>query len=269
MRASYGASLLLASVASVLGAAAPEDIEFPAAPVTPAPPAASVKLPAGTVYDIRCKVPCVVRAYPAELVTIGKEEVPAGETLRVRDEFFDGAKSHVYKGPLAVYSVRAAGKGTVQVVVTPIGFKHENEIKTVTLVVDGTGPQPPPQPPGPQPPDPPQPGPVTSFRVVFVWESGSTLTAAENSVINGAEVAKFLDEKTTKTDNWKGWRLKDKDAPTTGDTATFNALWGAIKPKVTAVPCVAIEVNGKVEIVPLGKTPAEMVATFKKYLGEK
>jgi hypothetical protein len=49
----------------------------------------------------------------------------------------------------------------------------------------------------------------------------------------------------------------------------MNALWAAVKPKVTSTPCLAVEVNGKVEIVPLPATPAEAVAALKKYAGDK
>ena len=54
-----------------------------------------------------------------------------------------------------------------------------------------------------------------------------------------------------------------------GADPTFAALWAAIKPAVTATPCVAIEVNGKVEILPLEATPAAQVAKFKTYTGGK
>ena len=155
-------------------AAAPDDvIEFPAAPVVPLPPAppphAANKLAAGQVFDIRCKTNCVVRAYPAGLVSITKEVVPAGETLRVRDEFVDGAKSRTYKGPVTIYSVRAIGTGKVDVVVTPVGFKVESEIKTVGLDVDaGQGPQPPPPDPKPKPKPEPEPDPVVKVESVWV-----------------------------------------------------------------------------------------------------
>jgi hypothetical protein len=46
------------------------------------------------------------------------------------------------------------------------------------------------------------------------------------------------------------------------------AMWNAVKPAVTTVPAIAIEVNGKVEIIPLETTPAAMVQTLKKYRGQ-
>jgi hypothetical protein len=38
---------------------------------------------------------------------------------------------------------------------------------------------------------------------------------------------------------------------------------------VTLTPCVAVEVNGKVEIISLETNPAAMVAKFKTYIGGK
>jgi hypothetical protein len=124
--------------------------------------------------------------------------------------------------------------------------------------------------PAPKPkPDDVKPAPVTSFRVLYIVERMATLTPGQNAVVHGAEVERFLDARTTKTDDTRGWRRIDPHAPTDGDTPTFNALWASVKPSVTAVPCVAVEINGKVEIVPLEETPAKMVAKFKSYLGEK
>jgi hypothetical protein len=157
-----------------------------------------------------------------------------------------------------------------------VGFltKGESAFTDFDLTTDGLVPTPPvppgPTPPGPTPPGPqPPPQPVTSFRVIFVWESGVGFTAGQNSVVNGLATAQFLDARSTRTDGTRGWRLYDKDRPTTADTPTWNALWAAVKPKVTGVPCVAVEVNGKVDILPLANNPAEMIGTFKVYLGDK
>ncbi len=119
--------------------------------------------------------------------------------------------------------------------------------------------------PKPKPDDPKPPAPVASFRVLLVYESGDTLTAAQNGVLYGKAVEEYLAAKCTKDGTLAGWRRRDKDAATTGDTATMNALWAAVKPAVTSTPCVALEVNGKVTIEPLPAT----VAMLKKYAGDK
>ncbi len=56
-----------------------------------------------------------------------------------------------------------------------------------------------------------------------------------------------------------------EDADATADQPTMRALWQAVQPKVTSVPCLAIEVNGKVEIVGLPGSPDAAVTLLKKY----
>lgn len=267
MRFRY-AVLFVPLLATAIGAAPVEPevgIVFPPAPAPqPAPPGAAAKLTKGLIYDIRCTKECVVRAYPSALVSIEKEIIPAGETLRYKADFTDGAQTHVYKGPMTVYLVKAVGTGPVELVVTPLGLKAEKEIETRTVDVDaGQGPQPPPTPP--TPPNPPTPVPVTSFRVILVYESGDTLTAAQTGVLYGKTVEDYLNLKCTKDGADPGWRRRDKDAATTGDTATMNALWGTVKPAVTSTPAFAIEVNRKVTIEPLPATTADALTLLKKY----
>lgn len=127
-------------------------------------------------------------------------------------------------------------------------------------------PKPPePKPPEPKPPAPPTPRPVTSFRVLFVVESANTLTAAQHAVVYARSVRDYLGEATTPEGGRPGWRLFDKDADAGNEPPTVKALWAAVRPQVTAVPCVAIEVNGAVTIEPLPETPVAAVALFKKY----
>lgn len=237
----------------------------PAPVVPPVPVGAPIKLTGTLIYDVRCKVPCVVRAYPANLVSITKEEVAAGETLRVKDDFSDGAKTHSYKGAMTVYFVKALGKGAVDLVITPVGFKAESEIVTVSLDVDaGQGPQPP---PGPNPPVPPTPVPVTSFHSFIIRESMATHTKEQVSVMDGVKVETWLTANCTEGKN--GWRRYDPQQDTTGETPTLKALWAAVQPKLTTFPCLVIEVNGKADILPLPATPDEAVALLNKYKGGK
>jgi hypothetical protein len=133
-------------------------------------------------------------------------------------------------------------------------------------VVVGDAP-PGPTPPGPTPPDP-APVPVTTFRVVIVYESSTTLTAAQTGIIFGNAVETYLTARTTKDGQTAGWRRRDKDDAGAGDTAGMNALWAAAKPKVTSVPCLAIQVNDKITLEPLPATAAETVALLKRYAGD-
>ena len=199
------ASLLVAC--AILGAE--PDIVLPVSPtpvVPPAPVGTSIKLTGSQVYDVRCKVPCVVRAYPACLVTITKEEVAAGETLRVKDDFSDGAKTHVYKGAMTVYSVQAKGTGPINLVIVPVGFKAEADIVTVGIDVDaGQGPQPPPNPkPDPKPDPKPEPfGPSKLFLLV-VEETEEAVPGRGAYFTDKALSARIKDKQHT-------WRVVDKD----------------------------------------------------------
>lgn len=131
-------------------------------------------------------------------------------------------------------------------------------------------PTPPPVPPTPPmpPPDPPiPPQPVVSFRVILVQESGDTLTGAQKSVFYGKTVEDFLN--ATCTGGKAGWRRRDKDMPGENDPAMAQ-VWSAVKgefaaPKNTKTPAVVVQVNSKIEIIPLAATPVEMVAILKKY----
>lgn len=185
-------------------AAPPAPIELPTpapAPPPPQPPAgAAVKLTAGQVYDVRASVPCVVRAYPAGLVSITAEAVPAGETLRVRDTFVDGAKERAYKGPLTVYSVRPVATGKCDLVIVPFGLKAESEIVTVALdVFAGKGPQPP-----PSPDVDPAPTPVDLWGFVVVEET-SDAVAGRAALLGDKDLAAFLKAKGLR------WRVVDRD----------------------------------------------------------
>jgi hypothetical protein len=113
----------------------------------------------------------------------------------------------------------------------------------------------------PVPPDPP-PAPAKSFRVVLIFESGDALTPAQRGVVYGKAVEDFLNANCTGGKN--GWRRRDRDAPGENDP-TMAALWAAVKPAVTATPCIAIERDGKVFILPLEATPAKMIEVLRRY----
>ena len=138
------------------------------------------------------------------------------------------------------------------------------EPAVVTVVIGGTAPA-----PDPKPVDPVEPAKVETFRVLLVYESAAVLPAAQFGVLYGREVEELLTKTCTKDGTRNGWRRLDKDATTDNDSETFNALWAAVKPKVTRVPCVAIEVNGTVTIEPLPASVPDALALLKKYAGGK
>jgi len=261
MRSLSFAVLLLGTMSGLVPAAVPDEtIHLPPSPPpfpTPAPvPAIAVVPLSGTlVYDFRTTSLCDVSAYPSGLLTIKSDVVPANETLRIRDSFFDGATTRSYKGPCTVYFVTAAGTGTPQLTVTPIGLKDGKDIKRVVFDVKaGVGPIPPPKPPEPKPPVP-----VTSFRVFFVFESGQLLPPKQSAALTARAVLDLLDAKCTGGKN--GHRLRDKDVVSVGDdTAALARFWTDVRGRNPVPPAVAFEVNGVVTVEPF---PADTAATVE------
>lgn len=150
-------------------------------------------------------------------------------------------------------------------------IKYSTQFSSITVAIGDvpqpTPPAPTPTPPSPDPtpPVPPTPVPVSSFRVIFVYESSKTLTASQISVMDSKIVRDYLLQNTTPEGSYAGFRKYDKDQDSSKDTPKINAIWQATKSKVTSVPCVAVEVNGHVDILPLEVTPAAQVEVFKKY----
>lgn len=116
----------------------------------------------------------------------------------------------------------------------------------------------------PTPDDTKPPVPVSSFRVIFIKESGVTLDAAQTAIPGAKAVRDYLFSKTTRENGVTGWREYDPDTDATNDQPTMRAMWEQVKPKLTAIPCIAIEVNGNVEILPYPKNVAEALALIKK-----
>lgn len=172
--------------------------------------------------------------------------------------------------------VTAAPKGecTIGVNVKTIDFdakKVTSKFQSLTFLIGEVTPPAPPVPPTPPvppvPPPPPAPVPVKSFRVIFIYESSKTLPAAQTSTMYAKTVRDWLLANTTPEGGWAGYRYYDKDTDAAKESPTMKSLWDAVHPKITTVPCVAVEVNGVVEIIPLAANPAEMVSILQKYKG--
>ena len=241
--------------------------DWPATPVVPQPmppqpaPKAVANLAADELYVVQSDDDVQLLASPPGVVTVTKEQGP----LKIRGLFVGNkivsTRTYTKKN---VFIVERIAAGDVELLLVPAG-KVERRV-----VGDGGEPVPPPKPkPDPEPKPDPKPEPVTSFRVIFVYESGDTLTAAQHSVIFGKSVSDYLDATATKEAGRPGWRRFDKDAAAEKEQPTMRALWSAVRPQLTATPCLVVEVNGRAEIVPLPATPAEALATLKTYSGGK
>jgi len=163
---------------------------------------------------------------------------------------------------LAVWATEGVYKFIAQV---PSG----DDVLSTEVILTVTGPRPPPGPPpdpGPAPPVPPQP--VTSFRVIFSFESASTLTAVQNSVIYGKQVADYLNSHCTRESGHPDWRRYDQNVNTANELPNMKALWEAAKAKMTGVPCWVIERNGKADILPLPTSVADALKTLQSYGGQ-
>lgn len=166
----------------------------------------------------------------------------------------------VARGYLGTYSLQPIKNGA-----TAADAPVKDGAPLKIQIISGKGPKPPPD-PDPKPDDPPKPQPVTSFRVFLVYESAQTQTQAQTNVLFGSKVESWLNDNCT--GGKAGWRRRDKDADGDADP-TMAALWKAVKEKATTVPFAAVEVNGKVEIIPLESTPDAMVEKLKTYRGVK
>jgi hypothetical protein len=123
--------------------------------------------------------------------------------------------------------------------------------------------------PSPPTPDPaPIPEPVKSFRVIFVKESGQTLSGEQTAIPGAAEIREFLDSTATQEGNTAGWREFDPDQQTSNEQATMKALWEAVKPKLLPAPCLIVEVNGHAKVLPFPANVAECMQVLKKAAGE-
>lgn len=126
----------------------------------------------------------------------------------------------------------------------------------------------PPTPPGPKPDDPPTPQPVKSFRAIFVKESGATLNAEQTPISSAKAIREYLSSRTTAEGNLPGYREYDPQQNITNEQPAMKSLWAAAKSSITTVPCIVVEVNGKVSILPYPKNTAEALKTLKAYGGE-
>lgn len=165
-----------------------------------------------------------------------------------------------------IYFLSPVKPGTVCVDMVPIGVSVETDIaRHVLTVIDGTKPKPPPDPDDPIVPDPPKP--VESFRVIFVKESGSTLSAEQTAIPGAKAIRDYLTAKTTPEGGLSGWREYDPQQTTANEQPTMRALWLAALPKLRPPPCVVVEVNGKADIIDLPANVTDALKILKSYGG--
>ena len=239
--------------------------DWPATPVVPQPmppqpaPKAVANLAVDELYVVQSDEDVQLLASPPGVVLITKESGP----LKLRGKFVGNkiVSTRTYQKK-NVFIVERIAPGDVELLLVPAG---KVERRTVG---DGGEPIPPPKPKPDDPPSPKPPEPVTSFRVIFVYETGDPLTPAMQQVMFGEKVRNYLDGKTTAhPQGGKGWRRYDRDVDATNERdPDLKALWQATKPQLTAVPCVVVATNRKAEILPLPADEDAAVKLFDQYL---
>jgi PKD repeat protein len=114
----------------------------------------------------------------------------------------------------------------------------------------------------------PVPPVVTSFRVIFVTESAALLSPQQNAVINAKTTRDYCNAKCTRENNQPDWRSYDPQTGTTSGYVGIDTTWAAAKPKMTTIPNMIVEVNGKAEILPFPANAAACLATLQSYGGK-
>lgn len=205
-------------------------------------------------------VPGELKVKPGQLVRVRvKTEAEVGTARNFTDtEAFWGELVSPKGERHFVFQAPAEGKRTVYVVAW--WTKGETEGATTTIVVDAAPPAPPPQPKPDDPPAPKPVDPVTSFRVIFAFESGDLLPPGQRGAVYGKAVEDWLTANCT--GGAKGWRRRDKDSPGESDPE-FVAMWAAAQASKVGTPFVAVERNGRVIIAAVESSPAKMVESLK------
>lgn len=171
------------------------DVVAPIPKPPPQPVGTPIRLTDQTLYVVRANTPCIVLTSPEGILKTTPEAGP----LVIRGIFVDGSgKPEMRKyQEKYVWLVEAAGSGTAEVIIIPVGATDEKTIVRRTIEAN-LAPQPPPIPPGPIPPGPeppsPAPIPIPGFRVLIMYDK-DTLTDAQQGIVFGRQVRDYLDKK--------------------------------------------------------------------------
>lgn len=238
-------------------------IRIPTGPVAPMiDPRGKITLRSETILVCDSDVECVVLVSPQEKLKVTAEKGP----IRVRGTFFDGIgqiETRTYAGPW-VYFFEVAQNGDCEILILPVGGKENDVVRRTVHCLKS--PQPPPEPPTPEPP---HPKPSDPFRVIFVVESSTTLTADQVAVVDGKKVRDWLTEKTTPENGIPGFRKYDPQVSIQNEQPEMKALWEAVRGKIQSTPALVIAVGRTVDILPLPRNPEEAISILEKYFSRR
>jgi hypothetical protein len=253
----------------------PVEDQIPTPKPTPKPQAEVItNLPSDTWFIFESKEQLLVTSSPLGLVQVKQYDVSQISRSFI-GKFVDGNgtsdeertyPSHEdYKW---IYSIKAKKSGTVELILYKQGVTTEEGLIRQTLTVMGHSPNPPPTPdPEPDPVDPP-PTPVSSFRVIFVKESGATLNAQQSSIPSAKSIRDYLNAKTTKENGQVGWREYDPQQIVSNEQPIMMQLWQTVKPQLLPAPCMVIEINGHATVKPFPANVDDALNVLKKAGGE-
>lgn len=251
--------------------------EVPLPKPTPRPQAEVItNLPSDTWFVFESKEQLLVTSSPLGLVQVKQYDVSKISRSFI-GKFVDGngtsdeertyPTSEEYKW---IYSIKAKKSGTVELILYKQGVTTEDGLVRQTLTVMGHSPNPPPKPDPvvPDPIDPVIPTPVSSFRVIFVKESGATLNSQQSAIPSAKSIRDYLNAKTTKENGHVGWREYDPQQLVVNEQPIMMALWQTVKPQLLPAPCMVIEVNGHATVKPFPSNVDEALSVLKKAAGE-
>lgn len=238
----------------------PSPMPIPPAPGTP------LKLTPEVLFVVDSDIQVLVLTSPAGLVSVTEDVGP----LRVRGRFVEDptrTQTKTFSGK-QVYTIEAVASGRCEVLIVPVGtIKASDVIRRTVDVEAGQGPQPPPDPKPPEPKPDDAPIKANGLHVLIVFESGSSLPAAQNSILYGKQTRDWLDANcvTGPDGRTKQYRIWDKDIDASGD----SVLWAeAMKRPRKSVPWVIVS-NGKTGFEgPLPGTVDEFLKLVKQYGGK-
>jgi len=129
--------------------------------------------------------------------------------------------------------------------------------------------------PPPDPIDPPKPvdPPITNYtglRVILIREQSAKLTREQANIFGSAKISDYLNKKCTKDEKGRpAWRSWDKDVKMSElETPSWQALWAEVKPKLGALPQIAIITDQKGETFQLPETEQKTLELLQKYGGK-
>lgn len=246
-----------------------EDLPTPPVPKPKPGPKFVSKLDQDMLLVIESESPLMVFDFPEGLVSIEADD--GARPMKIKAKFADGTgkmESRTFKSKY-LYFIEALKSGEAELLIIPEGALSKSQSERHKITVMGQSPNPPPG-PGPTPDPPPTPDPVVkSFRVIFVKESADTLNAEQSAIPGAKAIREYLNAKTTGEAGGVGWREYDPQEITTNETPIMKKLWEeTVKPSITYLPCMVIEVNGHAVVKPFPKNVAEAMAILKKAGGE-